>query len=374
MSVVKDNKIFRILAVDDIQDNLILVEAILESEGYEIDLASDGIKALQKIEQSPPDLILLDVMMPGIDGYEVTRRIRKNPATSYIPILLITAFHESSVVEGLDAGADDFIRKPFDTDELLARVRSLLRLKHSLDEQQKMARQREDFVSRLTHDLRTPLVASDRMLNLFEMETFCKISPEMKQAIAVMIRSNQNLMDMVNTLLEVYRFDAGKKTLNWEVCDLREISQEVVSELSPLTNEKGLTLEIDTRQLEPLGKNAGIIMGDRLELRRVLNNLIANAIKFTDTGGITIRILETSSHPGNPDSVTIEIQDTGYGIAPEDQATIFERFRQGRNKRSGSGLGLHLSHRIVEAHAGTIQVASEVGKGSLFTVQLPKNT
>ncbi|MHC5720488.1 MAG: sensor histidine kinase, partial [Nostoc sp.] len=126
-----------------------------------------------------------------------------------------------------------------------------------LDEQQKMARQREDFVSRLTHDLRTPLVASDRMLNLFEMETFCKISPEMKQAIAVMIRSNQNLMDMVNTLLEVYRFEAGKKTLNWEVCDLREISEEVVSELSPLTNEKGLTLKIDTSQLETLSKNAG---------------------------------------------------------------------------------------------------------------------
>ncbi|MBN3884536.1 MAG: hybrid sensor histidine kinase/response regulator [Nostoc sp.] len=374
MSVVENNKIYRILAVDDTPDNLILVQTILESEGYEIDLASDGIKALRQIDQSPPDLILLDVMMPGIDGYEVTRRIRKNPALSYIPILLITAFHESSVVEGLDAGADDFIRKPFDTDELLARVRSLLRLKHSLDEQQKMARQREDFVSRLTHDLRTPLVAADRMLNLFEMETFCKISPEMKQAIAVMIRSNQNLMEMVNTLLEVYRFEAGKKTLNWEICDLREISQEVVSELSPLTSEKGLILKIDTSKLDTLGKNAGIIMGDRLELRRVLNNLIANAIKFTDTGGITIRIFETSPHSGNPDLVTIEIQDTGYGIAPEDQATIFERFRQGRNKRSGSGLGLHLSHRIVEGHTGTIQVTSEVGKGSLFTVQLPKNT
>lgn len=374
MSVVENNKIYRILAVDDTQDNLILVQAILDNEGYEIDLVSDGIKALQQIEQSPPDLILLDVMMPGIDGYEVTRRIRKNPAISYIPILLITAFHQSSVVEGLDAGADDFIRKPFDTDELLARVRSLLRLKHSLDEQEKMARQREDFVSRLTHDLRTPLVASDRMLSLFEMETFCKISPEMKQAIAVMIRSNKNLMEMVNTLLEVYRFEAGKKTLNWEVCDLREISQEVVSELSPLTGEKGLILKIDTRELDPLSKNAGIIMGDRLELRRVLNNLIANAIKFTDTGGITIRIFETSPNPENQGSVTIEVQDTGYGIAPEDQVTIFERFRQGRNKRSGSGLGLHLSHRIVEGHAGTIQVVSELGKGSLFTVQLPKNT
>ncbi|MEH1924909.1 hybrid sensor histidine kinase/response regulator [Nostoc sp.] len=374
MSVVENNKIYRILVVDDTPDNLILVQAILESEGYEIDLASDGIKALQKIDQFPPDLILLDVMMPGIDGYEVTRRIRNNPAISYIPILLITAFHQSSVVEGLDAGADDFIRKPFDTDELLARVRSLLRLKHSLDEQQKMARQREDFVSRLTHDLRTPLVAADRMLNLFEMETFCKISPEMKQAIAVMIRSNQNLMEMVNTLLEVYRFEAGKKTLNWEECDLHEISQEVVSELSPLTNEKGLTLEIDTSELEPLSQNAGIIMGDRLELRRVINNLVANAIKFTDTGGITIRIFETPSQPRNPDLVTIEIEDTGYGIAPEDQATIFERFRQGKNKRSGSGLGLHLSHRIVEGHAGSIQVVSEVGKGSLFTVKLPKNT
>ncbi|MEH1863552.1 MAG: hybrid sensor histidine kinase/response regulator [Nostoc sp.] len=373
MSVVENNKIYRILAVDDTPDNLILVQAILESEGYEIDLVSDGIKALRQVEKSPPDLILLDVMMPGIDGYEVTRRIRNNPAISYIPILLITAFHESSVVEGLDAGADDFIRKPFDTDELLARVRSLLRLKQSLDEQQKMARQREDFVSRLTHDLRTPLVAADRMLNLFEMETFCKISPEMKQAIAVMIRSNQNLMEMVNTLLEVYRFEAGKKTLNWEVCNLREISEEVVSELSPLTNEKGLILTIDTSKLEPLGNNAGIIMGDRLELRRVLNNLIANAIKFTDTGGITIRIFETSPLPGNQDSVTIEVQDTGYGIAPEDQATIFERFRQGKHKRSGSGLGLHLSHRIVEGHAGTIQVTSEVGKGTLFTVQIPKN-
>ncbi|MDF5708336.1 MAG: hybrid sensor histidine kinase/response regulator [Nostoc sp. S4] len=374
MSVVENSKIDRILAVDDVRDNLILVQTILESEGYEVDLACDGIEALQKIEQSPPDLILLDVMMPGMDGYEATRRIRNNRAiSSYIPILLITAFHESSVVEGLDAGADDFIRKPFDTDELLARVRSLLRLKHSLDEQQKMARQREDFVSRLTHDLRTPLVAADRMLNLFEMETFCKISPEMKKAIAVMIRSNQNLMLMVNTLLEVYRFEADKKTLNWEMCDLPEIAQEVVSEITPLTNEKGLNLKIDTSQLDPQAKNPGIIMGDRFELRRVLYNLIANAIKFTDTGGITVRIWEKSLNSQHQDWVTIEVEDTGYGIPPEDQTTIFERFRQGRNKRSGSGLGLHLSHRIVEAHTGTIQVISEVGKGSLFTVQLPKN-
>ncbi|MBD2292954.1 hybrid sensor histidine kinase/response regulator [Anabaena sphaerica FACHB-251] len=374
MSVAKSDKVDRILAVDDTRDNLILVQTLLESEGYEIDLVSDGATALQKIAQSPPDLILLDVMMPGMDGYEVTRRIRSNPDLSYIPILLITAFHESSVVEGLDAGADDFIRKPFDTDELLARVRSLLRLKHSIDEQQKMTRQREDFVSRLTHDLRTPLVAADRMLALFQQEVFCKISPEMKQAIAVMIRSNQNLMQMVNTLLEVYRFEAGKKTLNLEKCDLKEIAEEVISELTPLAMEKNLTLKLDTHELNQLGDHGGMVFGDRLELRRVFNNLIGNAIKFTDTGGVEIRIFETLPSKTDPGEVLIKVADTGYGIAPEDQTTIFERFRQGRNKRSGSGLGLHLSQRIVEAHGGKIELFSELGKGSIFTIRLPTET
>jgi two-component system, sensor histidine kinase and response regulator len=372
MSVFKSDKVDRILAVDDTRDNLILVQTLLESEGYEIDLVSDGATALQKVAQSPPDLILLDVMMPGMDGYEVTRKIRGNPELGYIPILLITAFHESSVVEGLDAGADDFIRKPFNTDELLARVRSLLRLKQSIDEQEQMSRQREDFVSRLTHDLRTPLVAADRMLALFEQETFCQISPEMKQAIAVMIRSNENLIAMVNTLLEVYRFEAGKKTLNLEKCDLKEIAAEIISELTPLALEKNLTLKLDTHELNQLGNDGGIVFGDRLELRRVLNNLIGNAIKFTDTGGVETRILESLPTNTDTDEVLIEVEDSGYGIPAEDQATIFERFRQGRNKRSGSGLGLHLSKIIVEAHGGKIELFSELGKGSIFKIRLPK--
>jgi CheY-like chemotaxis protein len=118
--------------IDDNPDNLILLQTILEVEGYEVELVSDGINALKQVAQSPPDLILLDVMMPEMDGYEVTRRIRKNPEIPYIPIVLITAHHDASVVEGLDAGADDFIRKPFNHEELLARVRSLLRLKDTM--------------------------------------------------------------------------------------------------------------------------------------------------------------------------------------------------------------------------------------------------
>ncbi|MCX7593859.1 MAG: hybrid sensor histidine kinase/response regulator [Fischerella sp.] len=367
-----NSKVDRILAVDDTPDNLILLQTILEIEGYEIELVADGATALQKIEQSPPDLILLDVMMPGLDGYEVTRRIRSNPKIDYIPILLLTAFHDVSVVEGLDAGADDFIRKPFDQDELLARVRSLLRLKHSLDEQKKLFRQQEDFVSRLTHDLRTPLVAADRMLNLFQQEAFCKISPEMKQAIAAMIRSNQNLLEMVNTLLEVHRFEAGKKTLQFESCNIKQIVEEVVQELRPLADEKDLTLKLDTSKLDPNDESASTVMGDRLELRRIFSNLIGNAIKFTDTGGINVRILETSPSSTNQKWVITEVQDTGYGIAAEDLPTLFERFRQGKNKRAGSGLGFHLSRRIAEFHGGTIEGASELGKGSTFTVKLPK--
>lgn len=371
MTILKKD---RILSVDDTKDNLILVEAILEYEGYDIDSVANGEAALKNVVEFPPDLIILDVMMPGINGYEVTRRIRNNPEINYIPILLLTAFDESSVVEGLDAGADDFIRKPFDTEELLARVRSLLRLKHSIDEQRKMTLQREDFVSRLTHDLRTPLVAADRMLHFFLQEVFCAISPEMKQAINMMIRSNQNLLEMVNTLLEVYRFEAGKKSLNYESCDLTQIATEVVGELSPLAVEKNLILKLDTHELNQTGNNQGIVNGDRLELRRVFNNLIANAIKFTDTGSIEVRIFQTLSPTNHLSQIIIEVQDTGYGIAAEDQGTIFERFRQGRNKRSGSGLGLHLSQCIVEAHGGKIELSSQLGKGSTFTVRLPKIT
>lgn len=372
MLYTENPKIDRILAVDDTIDNLILLETMLEVEGYEVELVSDGTSALKQLTQSPPDLILLDVMMPGMDGYEVTRHIRRNPEIPYIPILLLTAHIEVSVVEGLDAGADDFIRKPFDQDELLARVRSLLRLKHSIDEQRKMARMREDFVSRLTHDLRTPLVASDRMLNLFLQEVFCQISPEMKQAIAAMIRSNHNLLEMVNNLLEVYRFEAGKKTMQVDSCDVKEIVEEVVQELSPLAMEKGLSLEVDTSNLDKNGTRPAVVMGDKLELRRVVSNLIGNAIKFTDTGGVNICICEASTSSNHQASVVIDVKDTGYGISPEDQLVLFERFRQGKNKRAGSGLGLHLSQRIIESHQGTITVSSELGKGSVFSVRIPK--
>ncbi|NJN85274.1 MAG: response regulator [Leptolyngbyaceae cyanobacterium SL_7_1] len=369
MSATSNPRRDRILVVDDIPDNLFLIKAILDDEGYEIQLVSDGIAALDQINQTPPDLVLLDIMMPGMDGYEVSGRIRQSTKLPYIPILLITAHGESSLVRGLDSGADDFIRKPLDVDELLARVRSLLRLKHTIDERDAIARQREDFISRLTHDLRTPLVAADRMLNLMRQEAFCPISPEMTEAIDAIVRSNKNLLQMVNTLLEVHRHEAGNKVLTVAPCDLKTVIQDVAQELAPLAEEKGLSLNL---HLQDNGDSqTGVVMGDRLELRRVITNLIGNAIKFTDSGWIDIH-LSTSDNQTPPQWVVIEVKDTGPGIPPDDRLILFERFRQGNHKRAGSGLGLHLSRRIVEAHEGTIAVNSEMGKGSAFTIRIPK--
>jgi len=185
--------------------------------------------------------------------------------------------------------------------------------------------------------------------------------------LTTMARSNRNLLAMVNTLLEVYRYEAGRKTLIFSPVNVGELLTEVVQELSPLADEKtlGLKLGID-KEVDSK------VLGDRLELHRVFTNLIGNAIKFTEKGAVEIK-LEAGNNNGSPTSswAIINIKDTGPGIPPEEQHLLFERFRPGSHKRSGSGLGLHLSHRIVNAHQGQIEVKSEVGQGSNFKIYLP---
>jgi two-component system, sensor histidine kinase and response regulator len=355
----------RILAVDDIPDNLALIETILEDEGYEIVLVSSGKAALAQVEESPPDLILLDIMMPEMDGYEVTRRVRQISKLPYIPILLLTADHASDVVLGLESGADDFVRKPMDVDELMARVRSLLRLKHSIDEREQLSLQRQDFISHLTHDLRTPLVAADNMLKLFNQEAFCPLSDEMHEAISAMIRSNYHLMQIVDTLLEVQSYEAGAKTLTFMPCDLGDIAQEVAQELKHLAQSKGLILSVQSSQ--DLPSNHFKTLGDYLELRRMLTNLVGNAIKFTEQGSINIQIAIVPSE----ERIELAVQDTGPGLSPQELDQLFQRFHKGTHRQAGSGLGLHLVSRIVQAHQGTISVESQPNLGSIFKVRLP---
>jgi signal transduction histidine kinase len=430
-----------ILVVDDSPDNLFLTESILTEEGYSVVCVENGREALDAISSNPPSLVLLDVMMPDMDGYEVTRWMRQKLDLPYIPILLVTAHDRPCVVDGLDAGADDFIRKPIvEVDELLARVRSLLRLKHTIDERDHIARQREDFVSRLTHDLRTPLIAAVRMLTMINQGAFGEVPGSIKESIDTVISNNENLLAMVNTLLEVYRYDAGRKSLTISRFNICKMVDEVMKELAPLAEEKQIGLNVncvippaaeksvqgkdgaernDGAQANPggahsqgtgaentvssanLSRRTFRIMGDRLELRRVITNIVGNAIKFTDQGFVNVDVrFETNNYLGSTSSiaavndgdngdrpsgsqesstgpemrwVVVDVIDSGAGIIPDDQTEIFERFRQGKNKRAGSGLGLHLAHRIVEAHGGQIDVMSEPEKGSKFTIRLPVN-
>jgi len=377
----------RILAVDDSPDNLFLLKTVLDSDDYELTCVESGEDALHHVIQSPPDLILLDIMMPVMNGYEVTQHIRQNYSLPYIPILLITAHGQTSLAEGLDAGADDFIRKPFDIEELQARIRSLLRMKRAMDAQRMMIRQRDDFVARLTHDLRTPLVAANRMLQFCREDVFGEVADDAKQAIADTIQNNKQLLSMVNTLLEVYRHEAGQKDLTPAKFNLYEMVATVVKELRPLASEKELNFVFkDGQDKDNFALEKFQIQGDAMELRRVITNLIGNAIKFTDQGGIEVWLQEKenldqvsvpnffSAQPNNRSDIRwfeLTVTDTGVGIAPEEQAEIFKWFRQGKQRRSGSGLGLHLACRIVEMHGGFIQVTSAVQEGSTFRLYLP---
>ena len=343
-----------ILAVDDIPDNLLLVQLALEQEGHHVVLAHNGETALKQIKKAPPSLILLDVMMPGMDGYEVTRRIRRDRNIPFIPILLVTAREESSLVHGLDAGADEFVRKPFQVEELQARVRSMLRLKETID-------QRENFVSCLTHDLRTPLVAANRMLNLITQQAFGNVTGEQKEAIDNIVSSNDNMLEMLNTLLETHHYELGQKTLSFMPVDLQQMIKEVVAELNPLAQEKQIELLITgTEEL------ISDVKGDRIELRRVITNLIGNAIKFTDKGKVEINLNQSNTE------VIVKVIDSGIGISPKDRVAVFQRYHQGNHRRSGKGLGLYLCQQIINAHQGELEVESQEGVGTTFKFSLPK--
>ncbi|WNZ28146.1 hybrid sensor histidine kinase/response regulator (plasmid) [Leptolyngbya sp. NK1-12] len=357
----------RILLVNALPNIFRPMRSLLRKRGYQVDSAHSGVDALIQLEQSPPDLLLLDTATADIDGYEVTRRIRRNAELPFFPIMLVADHNHTSVIKGLALGANDVIRPTVKKRELFARIQSMLRLKHSIDEQIRINQQHEDFIASLTHDLRTPLIAADHMLHLLRRGTFGKTLPEMRDSLEQVVQSNQTLLEMVDTLLEIYQYEAGCKDLYFYKVDLWELSQSVVRELTPLAMTKGLALSLTL--VGAADETSLWVRGDRLELRRLLTNLVGNAIRYTDTGSVELRLQYMTRDSPENSSIILEVEDTGIGIAPEEQEVLFERFRQGNHHRQGNGLGLYHSHQIVQAHHGTIQVESEVGKGTLFVIR-----
>ncbi len=370
--IMQENEILKILIVDDDEVDRMAVRRALKTAGLTLQLAEADTaeSAITQLQKGNFDCAFVDYRLPDKDGLALVRELRNNGLK--IPLIALTGQGDEQIaVELMKAGASDYLSKfRISPARLSQALHNAIRIYQAEKEaaiayQQKeeLAKQREDFVSRMTHDLRTPLVAANRMLGLFQEGVYGEVPHDMDKAIDIIIRNNKNLLEMVNNLLEVYCHEAGAKKLNFTNLDLREITEEVLQELSPLAEEKFLQLTLEVEKDSSLQ-----VIGDRLELRRVLINLIGNAIKFTDEGKVIVRLI--AAQKSDP-YITIEVEDTGAGIPAEDQAQLFERFRHGNHRRSTSGLGLYLSRRILEAHQGSISVTSEIDVGSIFSLRLP---
>lgn len=358
----------RILVVDDNEANRVLLQEMLELAGHRVVLATDGPGALGSVAEEEPDLLLLDVNMPGMDGLEVCRRLRADAATASLPIILVTALADRSHrLVGIAAGANDYLTKPIDRADLLFRVRNSLRLRklhRELAAQyrklQELERMRDSLVHMLIHDLRTPLTGISVYLEMSRERVTELADPRLIADFEEISRAVSQLTDMVSDVLDVSRFEADAMPLRRAAIDLRRIAAEAIASLGVSRHA--------TVEFCPPGEPV-VALADPDVIRRVIANLVGNAVKFTPRGGqARVHVVSASSGP------EVRVEDTGPGIPAEFHARIFEKFGQaggngGAPVRS-SGLGLTFCKLAVEAHGGRIDVESEVGKGSTFRFTL----
>jgi signal transduction histidine kinase len=363
-----------VLIVDDEEENRMLLEALLESQGYRVVTAADGAQGFKAVKADPPDLILLDIMMPGQDGFEVCRQLKADPATWFIPVVLVTALSErEDRIRGIEAGADDFLSKPIHRWELLTRTKSLLRIKSLRDDLQRSYEQlkrleelRDRLIHLLIHDLKGPLTSLLLGADLLMAHAEEPVVEEKHWDLLRRMRQQvEYLTDMVQSLLDIARMEEGKLPLRPEALALGELVGSAAAELAVPYASKGVSLETQV----PSGLPA--VHGDRDLLKRVLLNLLRNALDHTPADGqVTVGV-----QPGNTGSVTIWVQDTGVGIPQAFHEKIFEKFAQVElreaHERRGTGLGLTFCRLAVEAHGGRIWVESTEGKGSRFSFTVP---
>ena len=362
----------KILIVDDDQADRNNVRRLLKRAGLETEIteAADYEEAKEKMSNNLFDCVLIDYLLPDRDGLTLVREIRQQGVK--IPLIILTGHGDEEIaVDMMKAGASDYLSKfRLTPSRLNQAMQNALRIYEAeqeaaiaKQEKEHLAKQKEDFIARMTHDLRTPLVSANHILELFKEGLYGEITPEMSRVIQVIIRSNKNLLEMVSNLLEVYFHENGEKKLNFTKFKIIDLLEEVFQELAPLAREKGLELSLNAENTGEIFLN-----GDVLELRRVFSNLISNGIKFTEQGYVKIHLIPATEEDA---FVTIVIEDTGIGIAAEELPRIFDRLYSGSVETSTSGLGLYLSRRIIDAHGGTISVTSELERGSSFSVRLP---
>jgi signal transduction histidine kinase len=364
-----------ILVVDDDPRNRKLLEEYLAGAGYDVRLAPDGRSALLSAFERPPDLVLLDVMMPDLSGLDVCRQLKGDPRTRLAQVVLVTALDGAPHrVEGLDTGADDYMAKPVRREEFLAKVRSMLRARRLLAELEQ-AREtvaarnaqleeleglKETLTQTLVHDLKNPLAAVLGNLELMERKADESVLHLVRRSKAAAWRMHQ----MILNLLDVGQLEEGKLQIRPEPVDAAILARKACQEMEGSASQRQVRLEVEGTEA------VSVLRGDAAVLRRVVDNLLANAIEHSPQGGV-VRVAVAPCDEG----IEISVADQGPGVPPEFRERIFEKFQRLENRKavpgSNRGLGLTFCRLAVEAHGGTIWVDDAPAGGAMFRALLP---
>ena len=335
-----------ILIVDDNSQNLKLLGNILKENHFKIEFATNGISALDWISKKHFDLILLDINMPGMDGFEVCTRIRSNSSMIHVPIIFLSAETErESILKGFGLGAQDYITKPFDSRELLVRIRTHLTLKESLV-QLEIEKERalsadhlkSAFLATMSHELRTPLNSIIGFTGILIQGKPGPLNDEQKKQLGMVQNSARHLLTLINDVLDISKIEAGQLKINLQKFDLPEVINKVVETNKPFADKKNLIMTVSIEE------NVNDMTSDSLRVQQILLNLVNNAIKFTEIGTISIKCFSV----GN--LVKIQITDTGMGIESEKIEQLFKPFMQIdtglTRKKEGTGLGLSICKKL----------------------------
>ena len=361
-----------IVIVDDEPDNFEVIELLLHREGYALSHLLSGIELLDRIQEIQPDLILLDVMMPELDGIEVCRQLKQRSEWNHIPVIMVTALSsKEDLAHCLQTGADDFIGKPVNGVELRARVRSMLRIKHQYDSLKALLRMRDDLSHMLVHDMRnrlsTILFGGQSLLSRAGLEG---VNLERMKLI---LATGQDLNTMIDNLLTIAKMEAGHLVIQRRPILLTDLVERVCSDFS-------MALELNQIELVCQYPNHPLQVEVDIDLyHRLLDNLLSNAVKFSPKGSrVTVRLEAPEGTQGNTQSsarspqAILSVLDQGPGIRDALKPQIFDRYSTG-DPQAGkvqTGLGLSFCRWVAEAHGGRIQVKDNPPQGTIFVVDL----
>ncbi|MEI8078662.1 MAG: hybrid sensor histidine kinase/response regulator [bacterium] len=355
MTITKPPPAPNILIVDDTPANVLLLVRMLAERGYHPRPVLSGKQALAAARAAPPDLILLDVTMPDMNGYEVCAQLKADAALKAIPVIFISALHETlDKVKAFQAGGVDYVTKPFQFEEVYARVKTHLHLR-------RLEKLRDDLTHMVVHDLNNPLLVIFGLLNILETDEAKNLSARVRKLVTLARLSAEELRTMTGSILDVSKLETGAMTLQSEPCDLATLIRVTVAATQPLPGHRTITVDAPEAPLT--------VLADVTLMRRVLQNLLSNAVRYTPVGGEVRVVITLSDH-----EIRVAVSDAGSGIAPEDHQRIFEKFGQvaAPEQHQGTGLGLTFCKLAVEAHGGRIGVDSAIGHGSTFWLTLPR--